>query len=311
MVKRQVAKMLGGIVEEPHMVFIHPDSGETLAEEIDGVACTLEMYGIVDLLDLCIQNDCKSGVEKQKSKQPNVSKLAAKPSAPPPPPVAAPTSKPSAPPAPALAASKFTTLKAALPSSSQKAPGSVQRAPQPAAEAGGGAAEAGGGAAASRSPLPKGMHVDPRNDSVLPAGLSGSAGKTGHSKKFWALPETQALLEGLRVFNKDWVRIKKYFSHQLSIRSNVDMKDRWRALERGHNSKWQTERRSTPDFIKTMVRCYLSGDYKDWPVDNPPLTERDCLEMNKRVTEMQSRDQGGEAGPSNPNPKLNPDPFDI
>lgn len=178
MVKRQMALEVNNLITVTNMVLLHPISREALTEEINGVPMTLQMFGIVDSIDLCIQDKGKSQKSRKEAapvkeinKPAKVSKApepAAKASVPPPS-----AAKPSAPPAATKpsAGAKPTPHKPELlpgsfgqPSSSRKPPGSdgsLQRAPQPTAPAPA-PAPAAAAAAASKSPLPKGMHVDPR-----------------------------------------------------------------------------------------------------------------------------------------------------
>ena len=51
-------------------------------------------------------------------------------------------------------------------------------------------------------------------------------------KKPWTEEETNALEKGMKIFGNDWKAIKSHFSQELTIRSNVNLKDRARNVKR-------------------------------------------------------------------------------
>lgn len=62
-----------------------------------------------------------------------------------------------------------------------------------------------------------------------------------------------------------WKQIEELCQDELRSRTNVDIHDRWKVLNKGYESGWRDERRAMPVRVKQMVKAIITGNYEHWP----------------------------------------------
>ncbi|KAG1672245.1 hypothetical protein FOA52_002947 [Chlamydomonas sp. UWO 241] len=145
-----------------------------------------------------------------------------------------------------------------------------------------------------KGPKMPGAMVDPVNDRILKVPVRGRnapaavvkaspkvgkaattgggaapsvASPAGKKKRFWDLPQTEALLDGVKQHGRAWRTIQASHGTRMPAFTDVDIKDRWENLVKAHANKFQGQRKPFTKKIKQMLRNLLE-DNQPWPDSN-------------------------------------------
>lgn len=98
--------------------------------------------------------------------------------------------------------------------------------------------------------------------------VSGNSAK-GIAKERFTLEEMRNLVEGMERHGIKWAKIHKDYPDDLGLKSQGDLKDKWRNWQRNVHNNWSTARVFMPDDLKEKIEklCVLyppmSGPLKD------------------------------------------------